>query len=241
LQERLFACALFAASACDDGGSRTRTIPDGFLTTDEPDLASTTPLDVGAAPASDLAGRDLAARDLAAAPAADLAGVDQARTPAADLASAGTDGSQSGGATPDKCADAVELVSGIELLNQSTVGLANDATLGNSVGDPVACVDVTGTDYAAPDAFYKITVATGKTLSVKVTPTTWDVAVVIVTDCNLCGPTCVAARDQPDISGAPEIVSYTNAGAARTFYIVVDSAIGTASHQGKFRILATVN
>src|SRR5258706_9278708 len=153
----LFAVLGAASLGCSGQTRNERGFPDGFLVSDDDSGAAR---DLGVSTAADLAGSDLAVApgaDLAPRPGSDLAGVDQAKP--SDLAAARADGSQSG-VTPDKCADAVELVSGVELLNQNTTGLANDATFGNTVADPAACVEVTGSAYAAADASSKITVPT---------------------------------------------------------------------------------
>jgi hypothetical protein len=231
---RLLALLGLLAAGCSSGPStRPRTLPDGFLV-DDNDLGVTR--DLAASAAADFGGRDLAP-----APGADLLG-----SIVRDLAVGGPDGALTGVATPDTCAQAYLLTSGVELVDQDTTGLGDEITFGNTAS--TACVDVSGTLYAAPDAIYKITVPAGKTLTVTVTgqnlPTRWDPAVAIVTDCMLAGPTCVAARDEPSFT-APEVVSWTNTGADQLVYIIVDSALSmggaTFDNQGRFDILASIS
>ena len=217
-------CILLCVLAgCADSSSRNRPTLDGFLG-GAADLA-----------VSDLAGVDLAGVDLASG---DLARVDLAsgdRTLAAD--GAGTI------APADTCAAAPTLVPGVEYPDQDTTGLADDYHIGALSNGTCNRNDNV---YKEPDAAYAVTVPAGSTLTVQVTPenlpTVWDPALAIVTDC-ADGSSCLAGHDDSNLTGDPEVVSWTNPGADQRVFVIVDSYYhsGTSNYgYGRYRIVASL-
>ncbi len=188
--------------------------------TNNPDLATGADLAV----AVDLASpADQTSQPPDLTPPADL-------TPPVDLA--GTPG--------DRCLIALELPTDNTARDGTNVGFSDDYQFTNIA---TACKDLSGM-YKGKDVAYAVTVPTGKTLTVTLSPKfalgTWYPMLALVSDCAQPGPSCLSAQDTVIPNSKDRVVTYQNTDtASRSLFVLVDTfdAAGT----GQYSIEAALN
>lgn len=110
---------------------------------------------------------------------------------------------------------------------QAAAPVDEDGTLtgqlgaGRNVYDALDIGDCTGTNTGGTDVAYQFDIAAGETFSAEVAAE-GDAALYVVSDCPPLATSCVAGANEA-LAGEPESLRFTNMGAARTLYLVVDS------------------
>lgn len=126
----------------------------------------------------------------------------------------------------DTCDDAYMVPPGGGTFMGTTAGYNADYGTMNSTG---SC---TGFGQRGRDAVYAVSLDDGETIDATLT-TTWDSALYLIEDCANSGTTCVAGQD----SGNPEQIMFTNmSGQTRTYFLVVDAFLETATLQGNYSL-----
>jgi hypothetical protein len=120
-----------------------------------------------------------------------------------------------GGGTGDTCAEAIDITAAASAAGGTTEA-GSTAGYTNTLEPPTACT-VYGED--GPDVIYYVVASSGDNLAVVMTPTGYDGAVYILSNCD--NDSCVAGADSGFDSDA-ETLSYPIP-ADGTYYIVVDS------------------
>jgi len=110
------------------------------------------------------------------------------------------------------------LTASTSLSQQALAGYLDDYRWAGSPG-------CTASGTSGADRAYAVTVPAGQRVTATVTPaSTWNAALNLVADCDALAQQCLGGADVGG-SGVPETAGWTNGtGAARTVYVVVDSA-----------------
>jgi len=129
----------------------------------------------------------------------------------------------------ESCRDAYKVPPTGGTFRGTTTGYRNDYGISSSTG---SC---TGWAQVGPDAVYRIELDNTKRLTANL-QASWDAALYLISDCAAAATSCLAGSDR----GEPESITYTNSsGARRTYYLLVDSFLGSRS--GNYTLEITIN
>ena len=129
----------------------------------------------------------------------------------------------------DTCKNPIAMTwaSGKATASGDTTKAVNSLSFSSSSG----CTDTMG---KGPDMFYRLAVTAGKTYQVKMTPTSWDGAVYVFTNCAKPLNSCLGGSDNGYTSGA-ETVTFT---AKNTGKVLIGVDAYSTTGKGKFTLEA---